>query len=98
MKKGYIYILASNTGTLYIGVTSNLGQRIWQHKSDLFEGFSKKYGCHKLIYFEEYDDISNAIAREKQIKAYRRGKKEDLIKILNPLWKDLSEGWNLSDN
>lgn len=85
----YIYIMASNSGTLYLGVTNDLLKRISVHREDINEGFTKKYKCHKLIYFEHYKDIKQAIAREKQIKKWRREKKEALIKIMNPKWKDL---------
>lgn len=88
----YIYILASLSGTLYIGITNNLKRRIYEHKEGLIEGFSKKYKCIKLIYFEEYHDVNEAIAREKQLKNWRREKKESLIKRLNPSWKDLASG------
>ena len=85
----YIYIMTSNSGTLYIGVTNNLTKRIYEHKNNLVEGFTKKYGCHKLIYFEQTSDIESAISREKQIKRWNRRKKEALIKTKNPRWEDL---------
>jgi len=85
-----IYILASNSGTLYIGVTNNLERRVEEHKSGLIEGFTKKYECKKLVYFEEYNYINDAIAREKQIKGWRRSKKEALIRTMNPGWRDLT--------
>ena len=89
-KEGYIYILFNRkNGTLYVGVTSNLIKRIYQHKNKLIEGFSKKYGLDKLGYYEIYDDIESAIAREKQIKAGSRKKKIDLIEKINPNWDDL---------
>jgi putative endonuclease len=84
MPGGYIYILGSDTGTLYIGVTSNLYQRVMQHKEGTFEGFTAEYGCERLLYFEPYDDIGNAIAREKQLKGWRREKKLNLIRTINP--------------
>lgn len=89
----FVYIMASNSGTLYTGVTNDLYKRVFQHKNDLTDGFTKKYGCHKLIYFEETSEIEPAIAREKQIKGWARHKKELLIKIKNPSWKDLSLDW-----
>jgi putative endonuclease len=89
----FVYIMASESGTLYIGVTNGLVKRVWQHKNDQIEGFTKKYACHKLIYFEETSDINSAIAREKQLKKWSRRKKEFLIKTLNPTWKDLSLDW-----
>ena len=82
--------MASKSGTLYIGVTNNLEKRVYEHKNDLIEGFSKKYQCHKLIYYEETSNIESAIQREKQIKSWNRKKKELLIKSKNPTWKDLS--------
>lgn len=91
MKKSYwLYILSSKSGTLYVGVTNNLAKRVFQHKHGLIKGFSKKYSCKDLVYFEEYQDVSLAIAREKQIKNWRREKKENIIRNLNPSWKDLS--------
>lgn len=87
----FIYILSSYSSVLYIGVTNNLQRRIYEHKQELVEGFSKKYKCKKLVYFEEYKDINQAIAREKQLKNWNRKKKEWLIKKFNPDFKDLSE-------
>jgi len=91
----FVYIMASLTGMLYIGVTNDLYKRVYQHKNDLIEGFTKKYKCHKLIYFEETSDAESVIAREKQLKNWNRSKKEFLIKIKNPTWKDLSKEWVL---
>ena len=85
--------MSSFSGVLYIGVTNNLKRRVYEHKQELVEGFSKKYKCKKLIYFEEYQDINLAIAREKQLKKWRREKKEWLIKRMNPDFKDLSKKW-----
>ena len=88
-----IYILASHIrGTLYVGVTSNLIQRIWQHKNNLALGFTQKYGVHTLVYFELHATMVNAISREKQLKAGSRAKKVALIEELNPTWSDLSPG------
>ena len=85
-----VYILASQrNGTLYIGVTSNLVQRIWQHKNDLVEGFTEKYGVHGLVYFELLDDMPSAITREKQLKKWNRAWKLALIEKQNPTWQDL---------
>lgn len=86
----HIYIMASVTGTLYIGVTNNLQRRIFEHKQNTVEGFSKKYSCHKLVYYEQYNDVKDAISREKQLKRWRREKKESLIRTINSSWKDLS--------
>ncbi len=89
-KKAAVYILASEyNGTLYIGVTSNLIQRIWQHRSDLVEGFTKKYTVHFLVYYELHEDMPTAILREKQLKKWNRQWKINLIKKSNPTWKDL---------
>ena len=89
-KQGYIYILFnSKNGTLYVGVTSDLIKRVYQHKNKIIEGFAKKYGVDKLGYYEIYNDIESAIAREKQIKAGSRKKKIDLIEKINPNWNDL---------
>lgn len=86
----YVYIMASVSGTLYIGVTNDLAKRVYQHKLGAIEGFSKKYGCKKLVYVETYQDIREALAREKQLKRWNRAKKQALIKTQNPHWQDLS--------
>jgi putative endonuclease len=86
----YVYILASKrNGTLYTGVTSDLIQRVWQHKRDMVEGFTQKYGVKKLVYYEVHDNAENAITREKQIKKWRRKWKLRLIEEKNPRWTDL---------
>jgi putative endonuclease len=91
MKKNpAVYILASSrNGTLYIGVTSNLVERIWQHKSDLLEGFTKKYQIHILVYYELLKTMKAAILREKQLKKWNRSWKLKLIEEYNPKWRDL---------
>lgn len=90
MKQPCVYILASRrSGTLYVGVTSNLVQRIWQHKSDLVEGFTKEYGVHMPVWFEAHETMESAIAREKTIKGWQRKWKLDLIESANPAWLDL---------
>jgi len=96
LKKGYVYILTSNShSVLYTGVTSNLQKRIQEHKSGKHEtSFSHRYNVTKLVYFEEFSSIVDAIAREKQIKAGSRQKKLDLINGLNPEWRDLSEDFS----
>ncbi|PIP30600.1 endonuclease [bacterium (Candidatus Howlettbacteria) CG23_combo_of_CG06-09_8_20_14_all_37_9] len=92
MKKGCVYILANKrNGTLYTGVTSDLIGRVYQHKNDLVEGFSKKYQTHMLVYFEEHEDIKDAILREKQIKKWERKWKLRLLEEKNPEWKDLTK-------
>jgi len=86
----YVYILFSKrNGTLYVGVTSNLKNRIWQHKNKVYDGFSKKYSVDKLGYYEVFGDINMAIEREKQLKAGNRKKKLELIETNNPNWIDL---------
>jgi putative endonuclease len=97
MPVGYTYIMGSASGTVNIGVTSNLDRRILQHRNGTFEGFSKKYGCTRLLYYEKFDDIRIAIARETQLKGWRREKKLALIRAVNPEFKDLAEklGWEL---
>ena len=92
MKQPAVYILTSKyNGTLYIGVTSDLIKRIWEHKNDFVEGFSKKYKVHQLVYFEMHDDMISAISREKQLKKWNRAWKIRLIEELNPMWRDLYE-------
>ncbi len=87
---GYVYILFNKrNGTLYVGVTSNLLQRVYQHKSKMIGGFTKKYNIDKLGYYEIFDDIEQAIIREKKLKGASRRKKLDLIEINNPEWLDL---------
>ena len=94
MKKSYVYLLSNKNNTvIYIGVTSDLLKRIYQHKVNLFKGFSAKYNCNRLVYFEEFSDINQAIIREKQLKAGNRKRKEELINAQNPNWDDLSEDW-----
>ena len=91
-KQPCVYILASQrNGTLYVGVTGGLVQRIWQHKNDAVEGFTEKYGVHTLVYFELHADMLAAIAREKQIKKWNRAWKLELIESTNPDWRDLWE-------
>ena len=91
-KEFYVYILASKrNGTLYTGVTSNLIKRIWQHKNELVEGFSKKYNVKNLVYYETHSNVESAITREKRIKKWQRAWKLRLIESKNPDWKDLYE-------
>lgn len=88
--KWYVYILASRPGgSLYIGVTNNIIKRVWEHKNNLVEGFTKKYHVHSLVFFEEFADPENAIAREKQLKKWNRDWKSKLIAKSNPTWKDM---------
>ena len=88
-----VYILASRSRVLYIGVTNDLARRVAEHRQGLVEGFSKKYGVDRLVFYEETPDIRSAIAREKQLKSWRREKKIALIKGSNPTWRDLTEDW-----
>ncbi|MDP2363031.1 MAG: GIY-YIG nuclease family protein [Ignavibacteria bacterium] len=90
MKSYYIYILTNkNNSVLYVGVINDIVRRIWEHKSKLIEGFTKKYNVDKLVYYEKFDDPKSVIAREKQLKAGSRKKKLDLISSFNKDWKDL---------
>jgi putative endonuclease len=90
---GWVYIVASDPGTLHTGVTSDIKWRIHQHKHHLIPGFTSQHNCHRLVFYERLEFIAAAIEREKQIKGWRRVRKEALIRNMNPLWKDLSEGW-----
>ncbi|MEE4195034.1 MAG: GIY-YIG nuclease family protein [Anaerolineae bacterium] len=89
MKSYYVYILSSSTGTLYIGFTNDLIRRVYEHKEKLVEGFTKKYDVHRLIYYEEYGDVNEARDRERQLKGWRRSKKLNLIRKMNPKFVDL---------
>lgn len=93
MNSYYVYILASKfNGTLYIGVTNDLIKRVWQHKNNLADGFTKKCAVHSLVYFQETSDIESAITKEKQLKNWHRDWKVNLIQKDNPTWKDLYPG------
>ncbi len=93
MKQACVYILANRPhGTLYVGVTSDLVARVWQHKNKALDGFTKKYGLHQLVWFEQHATMEAAILREKQLKAGSRVKKIALIEVANPEWKDLYDG------
>jgi putative endonuclease len=87
----HVYILASASGVLYIGVTNHLERRVTDHKQQLRSGFTKKYQVSRLVYFEPFGDVRNAINREKQLKRWRRDKKLALIRATNPKFRDLSE-------
>ena len=90
MKQPCVYLLASKrNGTLYVGVTSNLVQRVWQHKNDLVEGFTKRYGVHTLVWYEVHEVMESAITREKAVKRWKRDWKIELIQRDNPSWSDL---------
>ena len=89
-KQGFVYILASKPhGVLYIGVTSNIVKRVWEHKQNTIEGFTKKYNVKQLVYYEVTESIESAIVREKQLKKWNRAWKVRLIESVNPEWKDL---------
>ena len=91
-KSYYVYILASKkNGTLYVGITSDLIHRVYEHKNNLIDGFTKKYKVHRLVYFEEFNDVEQAILREKQVKKWNRQWKIRLIEKNNPEWRDLYE-------
>jgi putative endonuclease len=91
-KQPAVYMLASErNGTLYVGVTSDIARRVWQHRDDVVEGFTSRYGVHKLVWFEFREAITEAIAHEKRLKKWNRDWKLRLIEKANPLWKDLWE-------
>ena len=90
MKQPCVYIMASQrNGTLYVGVTSNLLERVWKHKNDVVPSFTQKYRVHLLVWFERHETMESAILREKQLKAGSRANKMALIEKVNPLWEDL---------
>ena len=90
----YVYLITNwNDNVMYVGVTNNLERRIYEHKHKLVEGFSAKYNVNKLVYFEETPDVNTALAREKEIKKWRREKKNALVQNSNPTWQDLSKNW-----
>ena len=89
----YVYILTNRSKTLYVGVTNNLRRRVWEHKSRTGSQFCKHYKIDRLVYYESFDDVRNAIDREKKIKGWLRIKKIQLIVSVNPTWNDLSDGW-----
>ena len=93
MREYYVYITASRSRTLYVGVTNDLNRRMWQHKHGIISGFSKKYRIDRLVYFDHTPNVTAAIQREKQIKGWTRARKIALIESVNPTWEDLSEGW-----
>ena len=90
----YVYLLTNrNNRVMYVGVTNNLERRVYEHKHKLVQGFTEKYNVNKLVYFEETGDVEAALTREKQIKKWRREKKNRLVCSINPEWRDLSEDW-----
>lgn len=91
----WVYIMASTTGTLYVGMTGDLFVRtVRQHKAGEIEGFTKTYKCNRLVYYESYDNVHKALRREEQLKGWRRSKKIALIEGKNPRWKDFAENWD----
>ncbi len=92
-RRYFVYILASRSLNLYTGITDNIFRRALEHKSGTIEGFTKRYNINRLVYFETFKYVNNAIAREKQVKAWTRSKRITLIKSVNPSWQDLAEGW-----
>lgn len=89
----YTYIVASRSHNFYIGMTSDIEGRVWQHKNGVFDGYSKKYNCNRLVWFERHSLVQSALAREKQLKGWSRVKKIWLIERENPAWMDLSAEW-----
>jgi putative endonuclease len=90
VKQYFVYIMASQSGVLYTGVTNDLSRRVHEHKEGLIPGFTKRYKVRQLVYYEATNDVNTAIAREKQIKRWRRDKKVELVKTINPAWNDLA--------
>lgn len=96
MKTYYTYILTNTSNsTIYIGVTNNIIRRMFEHKNHLVPGFTDRYNCTKLVYYQEFADINEAISKEKSLKGKVRKKKIELIELNNPKWKDLSDGWGI---
>ena len=93
MRQYYVYIMTNRSRTLYIGVTNDLERRVYEHKSESIDGFTKRYRMNRLVYFDSTNSIEGAISEEKRVKVWRRSKKIDLIEEANPGWKDLSDGW-----
>jgi putative endonuclease len=93
-RKYYVYLLTNwNNKVIYVGMTSDLQKRIYEHKHKQVKGFTEKYNINKLVYYEETTDVHAALAREKEIKKWRREKKDNLVKTMNPAWRDLSLQW-----
>jgi putative endonuclease len=97
-KKYYVYIMTNKSGTLYTGMTNNIKKRVYDHKNKLIPGFTEKYNINRLVYYETFDDVYSAIAREKTIKGWLRKKKIELIQKTNPDWKDLAKDWYDQDS
>lgn len=95
MRQYYVYMLTNwNDQVIYTGVTNNLQRRLFEHKEKLADGFTKKYNVHKLVYYEVTSDVNAALEREKEIKRWRRQKKNALVETMNPEWRDLSLDWD----
>jgi len=93
-RRYYVYLVTNwNNKVMYVGVTNNLERRIYEHKNKIIRGFTEKYNLHKLVYFEETQDVNAAIEREKEIKKWRREKKNKLVNFMNPNWDDLRLDW-----
>jgi putative endonuclease len=90
----YVYLMASKSRVLYVGVTSNLQRRVHEHKAGEIDGFSRKYKVNRLVHYEVTTEVRSALAREKELKGWRRTTKVELIETTNPLWNDLSEEWD----
>ena len=97
MRRYHVYILSSLSRCIYVGITSDLLRRLAQHKRGAMPGFTKKYRVTRLVYFEEYESVTNAITREKQLKRWPRARKNRLIERSNPDWNDLAAGWGLDE-
>jgi putative endonuclease len=93
MRRYYVYIMASKSRVLYVGITNDIFWRVWEHRNNVNPGFTSKYRIHRLVYFEMFKYVGNAIAREKRIKGWLREKKVALVRSANPTWEDLSESW-----
>ena len=94
VKLYYVYLLTNwNNKVIYVGITNDLRRRLFEHKNKLIKGFTEKYNIYKLVYYETTTDVTSAIAREKEIKKWRREKKNRLVETINPDWKVLSTGW-----
>ena len=90
----WVYVITNRPhGTLYIGVTNSLERRIWQHKTGAKEGFSRRYGLKRLVYFEQFRDVHYALKRETELKGWLRRRKVELIEMANPMWRDLATDW-----
>lgn len=93
-KQYFIYMMTNRwKNVLYTGMTNSLEKRVWQHKNKAVPGFTKRYNCDRLVYYEIYDEITQVIAREKQLKNWPRAKKNELVDSLNPAWNDLAADW-----